>query len=85
MLDRNDQTHFLDKVVQTATGLTNVQQLARVTAIRNALVNLGYTPTELTIIVNFPAGKTEDNLIRALVKDLGGSMVRLRDTMIRLD
>ena len=73
-LDPDDQTHFLDHAIQTATELTNQQQLQRVTAIRNALNVLGYTPTELTKIVNSPAGKTEDDLMRAIVHDLGFTM-----------
>ena len=52
---------------------------------RNQLVNLGYAATALTTIVNAPAGKTEDDLIRALVGDLGFEMTQLFGTMMRME
>lgn len=77
-LDPNNQNQFLPNAVQTALGLSNAQQLARVTALRNALQNLGYVTTNLNAIVSSPAGKTEDTLIRALVHDLGFTMADLK-------
>lgn len=84
-LDPTNQTQFLAKAVQTATGLTNAQQLTRVTAIRNALVTLGYEAADLSAIVAAPADKTEDDLVRALVKDLGFTMADLRQVAMKID
>lgn len=84
-LDPNNQTQFLPNAVQTALGLTNPQQLARVTALRNGLQSLGYATTALNAIVAAPAGKTEDTLIRALVSDLGFTMRDLARAAIRID
>lgn len=83
-LDPDDQTQFLPNAVQIALGLTNQQQLTRVTALRNGLQSLGYTPTALSAILAAPAGKTEDDLVRALVHDLGFTMADLRNAAIGL-
>lgn len=81
-LDPDDQTQFLPNAVQTALGLTNQQQLARVTTLRNGLQSLGYTPTNLSALLSSPDGKTEDDLVRALVHDLGFTMNDLRNAAI---
>lgn len=85
VVDPTDQSKFLPDAVRTATGLTTTQARNKVTSIRDRLVTLGYTTTQLNKMVTTPAGKTEDDFIRALVKDLGFTMPQLFQTMLRLD
>lgn len=83
-LDPENPTEFLPHIVQNALGLTNAQQLARITALRNGLQAIGYDANFLSAIIASPAGKTEDDLIRAIVRDLGFTMRDLANASINI-
>ena len=84
-LDPANTTRFLANAVQTATGLSDDQQRARVKAMRDRLLLLDYAAAAMTAIVDAPAGKTENDLILAIVSDLGFEMAQLFKTMMRLE
>lgn len=84
-LDPDNGTQFLPSAVRNFLEITGAQFLTRLTITANQLELLGYTPTELRAIVAAPAGKTEDDAIRALVHDMGFTMAQLRNAGIRTD